>query len=91
MLFIYMHDFIGYKNETSMIHDYVIEDNAWHIVVSIDIYMYCIVRRHLLDNLDDKPADETQRAPVKNKISFPYCFFLFLPTEPVLFLVHCTD
>ena len=30
--------------------------------------------RHLLDNLDDKPADE--RAPVKNKISFPYCFFI---------------
>ena len=34
------------------------------------------IRRYLLDNLDDKPADETERAPVKNKISFPYCFFI---------------
>ena len=35
-----------------------------------------LIRRHLLDNLDDKPTDETERAPVKNKISFPYCFFI---------------
>ena len=35
-----------------------------------------ILRRHLLDNLDDKPADETERAPMKNKISFSYCFFI---------------
>ena len=34
------------------------------------------LRRHLLDNLDDKPADETERAPMKNKISFCYCFFI---------------
>ena len=35
-----------------------------------------MLRRHLLDNLDDKPADETERAPMKNKISFSYCFFI---------------
>ena len=35
-----------------------------------------MIRRHLLDNLDDKPADETERAPMKNKISFSYCFFI---------------
>ena len=35
-----------------------------------------LLRRHLLDNLDDKPADETERAPMKNKISFSYCFFI---------------
>ena len=34
------------------------------------------VRQHLLDNLDDKPTDETERAPMKKKISFPYCFFI---------------
>ena len=34
------------------------------------------VRRHLLDNLDDKPTDETERPPMKNKISFSYCFFI---------------
>ena len=34
------------------------------------------IRRHLLDNLDDKPTDETERAPMKNKISFSYCFFI---------------
>ena len=39
------------------------------------------LRRHLLDNLDDKPPDETERAPMKNKISFSIVF-LFSPTEP---------
>ena len=35
-----------------------------------------IIRRQLLDNLDDKPADETKRAPMKKKIKFPYCFVI---------------
>ena len=55
--------------------------------------IWCIIlmtiRRHLLDNLDDKPSHETARAHEK-KISFPYCF-LILTHQPVLFLVHCTD
>ena len=36
----------------------------------------CLLRRRLLDNLDDKRADETKRAPMKKKIRFPYCFFI---------------
>ena len=47
------------------------------------------IRRHLLDNLDDKPTDETERAPVKNKISFPYCFFIQThPASPVSGPLH---
>ena len=44
---------------------------------------------HLLDNLDDKPTDETERAPIKKKISFAYCFFILTHrASPVSGLQH---
>ena len=49
-------------------------------------FFFFLQRRHLLDNLDDKPADETERALVKNKISFPYYFFILThPTSQSCF------
>ena len=40
--------------------------------------MFFVVKRHLLDNLDDKSADETERAPIKKKFSLLYCFFILI-------------
>ena len=37
---------------------------------------YWCIRRHLLDNLDDKPTYETERAPMKKKSAFPIVFFI---------------
>ena len=47
-----------------------------YLATACDNNMHLILRRHLLDNLDDKPADETERAPMKNKTSFSHCFFI---------------
>ena len=53
-----------------------IQINLVQIVIRLTIlenHMLSYLGPHLLDNLDDK---ETERAPVKNEISFPYYFFL---------------
>ena len=65
---------------------YWVLDMLWALRGSLTL----IIRWHLLDNLDDKPVDETKRAQMKKKSGFPI-MFLFSPTEPVLLLVHCTD
>ena len=35
-----------------------------------------VLRRHLLENLDDNPADGTERPPVKKKISFAHLYIM---------------
>ena len=34
------------------------------------------LRQHLLENLDDNPADGTERPPVKKKISFAHLYIM---------------
>ena len=59
----------------SFLHFFLQRDHII-IIYNFFFFFFFLQRRHLLDNLDDKPADETERALVKNKISFPYYFFI---------------
>ena len=42
----------------------------------VHLHFINLIRRHLLDNLDEKPVDETKTVPMKKKIRFPYWFFI---------------
>ena len=38
--------------------------------------VYSYIRRHLLENMDDNPADGTERPPVKKKVSFAHLYIM---------------
>ena len=57
----------------SFLHFFLQRDHIIIIYISI-FFFFFLQRRHLLDNLDDKPANETERALVKNKSAFPIIF-----------------
>ena len=47
-----------------------------------------LFRRHLLENLDDNPADGTERPPVKKKSGLPT--YILCNPPSLSFLAHCT-
>ena len=54
-------------DQTQPPHRYL--ERSTTVYSSIFFHFTMTIRRHLLDKLDDKPADETKRALMKNKLT----------------------
>ena len=69
-------------------YDYDLASCSMLHATYVSHFIMCI-GRHLLDNLDDKLADETERAPMKKKSAFPIVFFILTHrASPISGLLH---